>query len=184
MGSRFAAVAMLVLAGCASVPPVSAPVAVPGMQDAWTLQARIGVQHGEERMSGQLHWQHRTDRDELLMVSPLGQGVARIVRDTGGVMLEVPNQPPRYAPDVEALTREMLGYTLPVSGLVWWVQARPDPSGPFEARHDEGGRVAQLRQNGWVIDYLQYSEDARPRRLTVVRDGLQIRLVADSWRAE
>ncbi|MFP5409742.1 MAG: lipoprotein insertase outer membrane protein LolB [Gammaproteobacteria bacterium] len=189
MPGRFAAQALLTLAlltlgGCASVPPISAPATLPAAQDAWTLKGRIGVQHGEESVSGQLHWQHRADRDELLMISPLGQGVARIVRDAGGVMLEVPNQPPRHAPDVESLTREMLGYALPVSGLAWWVQARPDPSSPFEVRHDEGGRVAQLRQNGWVIDYLQYTEDARPRRLTVTREGLLIRLVADSWQAE
>lgn len=184
MPGRFAALAllMLALAGCASVPPVSAPP--PAAQDAWTLKGRIGVQHGDESVSGQLLWQHRADRDELLMISPLGQGVARIVRDAGGVMLEVPNQAPRYAPDAESLTREMLGYALPVAGLVWWVQARPDPSAPFEVRLDEGGRVAQLRQSGWVIDYLQYTGDARPRRLTVAREGLQIRLVTDSWQAE
>lgn len=184
IAGQFAAAALLVLAGCAAVPNLPAPASRPAAEGAWTLQGRIGVQHGDESMSGQLHWQHRADRDELLMISPLGQGVARIVRDTGGVTLEVPNQPPRYAPDVESLTRETLGYVLPVSGLAWWVQARPDPSSPFEVRHDEGGRVAQLRQDGWVIDYLQYTEDARPRRLTVAREGLRIRLVADSWQAE
>lgn len=184
IAGRLATAALLVLAGCASVPNLPAPVAQPAAEGVWTLQGRIGVQHGDESMSGQLHWQHRADRDELLMISPLGQGVARIVRDAGGVMLEVPNQPPRHAADVESLTREMLGYVLPVSGLAWWVQARPDPSSPFEVRHDEGGRVAQLRQDGWVIDYLQYTEDARPRRLTVAREGLRIRLVADSWQTE
>jgi outer membrane lipoprotein LolB len=37
-----------------------------------------------------------------------------------------------------------------------------------------------------VIDYLQYAADvpARPRKLVVVREGLEIRLVADSWQAE
>ena len=34
-----------------------------------------------------------------------------------------------------------------------------------------------------MIDYLQYAADtpARPRKLVVARDGLEIRLVADSW---
>ncbi|MFN3543536.1 MAG: lipoprotein insertase outer membrane protein LolB [Thiobacillus sp.] len=179
----FAVAAALALAGCASLPP-SPPVAAPTTGEAWTLQGRLGVQSGEESLSGQLHWQHRADRDELLMVSPLGQGVARIVRDADGVVLEVPNQAPRRAPDAETLTRDVLGYTLPVAGLAWWVQARPDPAWPFEARYDAAGRLSQLRQSGWVIDYLQYTDDARPRRLTVAREGLQIRLVADRWQAE
>lgn len=176
---RLAAAALL--AGCASLPPVP-PVAAPA--GAWTLQGRIGVQSGEENLSGQLYWRHRPDRDELLMLSPLGQGVARIVRDADGVALELPNQPVRRAPDAEALTRETLGYALPVAGLVWWVQAQPEPGSPFQIRHDADGRVAQLRQSGWAIDYLQYAEDGRPRRLLVAREGLQIRLVADRWQIE
>lgn len=184
MLGRLAFVALLALAGCASVPDRPAPADQSTAQAGWTFKGRIGVQYGEESLSGQLHWQHRADRDELLMISPLGQGIARIVRNTDGVMLELPNRPARHAPDAESLTREMLGYALPVSGLAWWVQARPDPSSPFEVRHDEGGRVAQLRQNGWVIDYLQYTEAAQPRRLTVAREGVLIRLVADSWQIE
>jgi len=145
---------------------------------------RIGVQSGEQSLSGQIHWQHRVERDEVLMTSPLGQGVARIVRDAEGVALEVPNQPTRRAPDAESLTREALGYALPVAGLAWWVQGHPDPGSPFESTQDASGRIAQLRQNGWVIDYLQYAADARPRKLAVTREGLQIRLVADSWQIE
>jgi len=37
-----------------------------------------------------------------------------------------------------------------------------------------------------VIDYLQFAPDApaRPRKLVVAREGLEIRLVADSWQVE
>ena len=137
-------------------------------------------------MSGQIRWQHRDGSDELLMTSPLGQGVARIVRDAEGVALEVPGQPVRRAPDADSLTHEALGYVLPVAGLTWWVQARPDPGQAFEATRDAAGRLAQLRQSGWVIDYLQYAADMpeRPRKLVVAREGLEIRLVADSWTSE
>jgi outer membrane lipoprotein LolB len=176
----------LVLGGCAAVPPAPGVGVDLPFQAAWTLQGRIGVQGGEQSLSGQIHWQHRADADELLMTSPLGQGVARIVRDTEGIALEVPNQPVRRAPDADTLTREALGYVLPMAGLTWWIQARPDPARAFEATRDAAGRLAQLRQDGWVIDYLQYATDmpSRPRKLVVTREGLEIRLVADSWQAE
>jgi outer membrane lipoprotein LolB len=190
-GSMAAALLALVLGGCAGVPVAPTTVigpssAVPPLPDSWTLQGRIAVQSGEQSLAGQFHWQHRADGDEVLMTSPLGQGVARIVRDADGVALEAPNQPTRRAPDAESLTREALGYALPVAGLVWWVQARPDPDSGFEATHDAAGRITQLRQAGWVITYLQYAADApsRPRRLVVAREGLEIRLVADSWKTE
>jgi len=186
MRRRIAATLLtLVLGGCAAIPtaPPAAPEP-PRHQTNWILRGRIGVQSGEQSLSGQIHWQHRVESDEVLMTSPLGQGVARIVRDAEGVVLEVPNQPTRRAPDAESLTREALGYALPVAGLAWWVQGRPDPGSPFESTQDASGRIAQLRQNGWVIDYLQYAADARPRRMVVAREGLQIRLVADSWQVE
>ena len=182
---RLTAVLLLALAaGCATMPPTLPAVAVPPLSANWTLQGRIGIQAGEQSLSGQIRWQHSVEMDEVLLTSPLGQGVARIVRDVDGVALEVPNQPTRRAADAESLTREALGYTLPVAGLAWWMQARPDPDSAFEATRDAAGRLAQLKQNGWVIDYLQYAADGRPRKLAVAREGLQIRLVADSWQAE
>lgn len=176
----------LVLGGCASSPPVPPAQRNMPLSPEWILQGRIGIKTDEESLSGQIRWQHRADSDELLMTSPLGQGVARIERNADGVTLEMPNRPERRAADAESLTHEALGYALPVAGLMWWVQALPAPGSAFEATHDAEGRIAQLKQDGWVIDYLQYAADApwRPRKLTVAREGLVIRLVADEWQIE
>lgn len=177
---------LLGLAGCASTPLPPGGIVVAPPASSWTLQGRIGIQGGEQPLSGHIHWKHGPAADEVLMTSPLGQGVARIVRDARGVALEVPGQAVRHAPDADSLTREVLGYPLPVAGLAWWMQARPDPARAYEATHDASGRLARLRQDGWVIDYPQYTSDApaRPRKLVVTREGLEIRLVADRWEAE
>ena len=182
----WAAPLWLALGGCVAIPPAPSAPLDHAPSANWTLQGRIGIQAGEQSLSGNIHWQHRADTDDVLMTSPLGQGVARIERNAAGVTLEVPNQPARHAADAESLTREVLGYALPLSGMAWWVQAQPDPERAFEATRDAAGRLAQLRQDGWVIDYLQYAEDmpARPRKLVVARDGLEIRLVADGWQTE
>lgn len=183
---RLLALLLLATVGCASTPPYPPAEVVAPLSTRWTLQGRIGVQAGEQSLSGQIHWQHREQTDEVLMTSPLGQGVARIVRDREGVTLEMPNQPTRRAADSESLTREALGYSLPVAGLAWWIQAQPHPSSAFEATRDVTGRLAQLKQDGWVIDYLQFSSNAPalPRKLVVAREGLEIRLMADKWQAD
>lgn len=178
-------VALALAGGCATPPrPTPVPALVVPLAANWTLQGRIGVQSGEQSVSGNVRWQHRPGADELLITSPLGQGVARIVHDGDGVLLEVPNQPPRRAPDAESLTREMLGYALPLSGLVWWVQGVADPASASTTRRTAEGRLARLEQDGWVIHYLQYTADARPRKLLVARKDLEIRLVADAWQVE
>jgi len=175
----------LVMSGCASV--ASIPVAPVQAEPAanWTLQGRIGIQTEAQSASGTLYWQHRERSDEVLLTSPLGQGVARIVVNADGATLDMPNQPLRQAADVESLTRETLGYALPVSGLVWWVQALPAPNSVYDSRRDDAGRLSRLKQDGWVIDY-HYAGDGstRPRKLWVAREGLEIRLVTDSWLVE
>lgn len=183
-----AALWLTLLGGCAAPPLAPATHERAGLVSAsWSFQGRVGIRAADQSMSGHIRWHHRSDMDELLMTSPLGQGVARIERNLDGIILEVPNQAPRHSPDAESLTREVLGYGLPVSGLAWWVQARPAPSRAYEVvARDAAGRITQLRQDGWVIDYLQYSAEmpVRPRKLVVAREGLEIRLVADDWRSE
>ncbi len=187
---RYLAVAALasVLSACATPRvPVSAPSVVKLSVDTpWSLQGRIAIKAGENSQSGQLHWQHRPGSESMLLLSPLGQGVARIVSDNSGVTLEIPNKPARHAPDAESLTREALGVALPLSGLRHWILVRPDPLRPFEQSLDNTGRVAQIRQDGWIIDYPQYmsESDPRPRKLNVARAGLEIRLVIDKWELE
>jgi outer membrane lipoprotein LolB len=185
---RFASALFLLLAlgACATPSLVPSTEAPPSLTGDWSLQGRIGIRTDDQSLSGQIYWQHRANADELLITSPLGQGVARILSDSEGVTLEVPNEAARHAPDAESLTREVLGYGLPVSGLTWWVRASPAPGRGFEVTRDTAGRIVQLKQDGWVIDYLQYADDApaRPRKLIVARNGLEIRLVADTWQAE
>ena len=185
----FVAAGFAVLLSACATPrmPVQAPtVAKLNLDTPWSLQGRIAIKAGENSQSGQLHWQHRPGIESMLLLSPLGQGVARIVSDSGGVTLEIPNKPVRHAPDAESLTREALGVALPLSGLSHWILVRPDPLRPFEQTLDSTGRITQIRQDGWVIDYPQYMSetDARPSKLNVARAGLEIRLVIDKWEME
>ena len=176
----------LALAGCASTPPVAPVDTRAALPERWTLEGRIGVKSADQSLSGNVRWQHRNGADDVLLTSPLGQGVARIVRHSSGVILEIPNQPARRAADAESLTRAVLGYGLPVSGLSWWVQARPAPGSTFEVTRDTWNRFAQIKQDGWTISYLRYADDApaRPQKLALTREGLEIRLVVDSWQGE
>ncbi len=178
----------VLLAACAMPGPPANAIPSPVLSHAtpWSLQGRIALKAGENSVSGQLQWQHRNNQEELLLLSPLGQGMARIVSDAEGVLLEMPNQAPRRAPDAESLTREALGVALPLSGLSHWILGRPDPARPSELSLDVAGRAAQIKQDGWVIDYLQYMPEpaAYPRKLNVAREDLEIRLVIDTWKTE
>ena len=170
--------ALALLHGCASVPSPQQPVVQ--VWQSFSLAARVSVRYGEESLSGQMHWRAGAGGDEVLLSSPLGQGLASINRNEAGVTLTRPGAATVVAENVEMLTQSELGFRLPLSGLRYWIQAGPDPARESRVRRDAGGGVAQIAQDGWKIDYLEFSEN-RPRKIHVTREGLEIRLVIDSW---
>jgi outer membrane lipoprotein LolB len=159
--------------------PQPVPSATEALQE-FTLQGRVSVQYDGQSLSGQLSWRAGPASDEVLLSSPLGQGLASISRNEQGVTLARPGEPAVMAENVEMLTQSELGFRLPLSGLRFWIQARPDPARASEVRANSVGGVEQIAQDGWKIDYLQFSEN-RPRKIHVTREGLEIRLVIDEW---
>jgi outer membrane lipoprotein LolB len=170
------------------VPPDEVETVAPAAAtdgSAFRLSGRIGVMHNGESFSGTLRWRHSVEEDEIFILSPLGQGVARIARGPDGVTLETAEGEGYRGPDVESLTEEVLGWRLPARGLPYWVAGRPAPDGASDGEMDERLQLRTLRQDGWRIDYLDYrmvQGELRPSKLELVMgDRLKLRLVIDSW---
>lgn len=183
--ARALALAWLFLLGACAGLEFERTTDAPGFE----LSGRIAVRYGEEASGGQLRWRHDRDGDEMLISSPLGQGLARILREGDAVTLRTANGREYHAADAEALTERVLGFRVPLAGLSDWVQGRPAPEaqGPARARRDAQGRLAVLEQAGWRIAYLAYSEvpddQDLPTRLRLTYPALELRLVIDEWRA-
>lgn len=181
---RFLLLTLLLLAGCAT-----APVAVqrPAQADApFAFNGRVAVKHGELHESAGVRWVHRSSEDEILLLAPLGQTVARIRRTGEEVSLEASGK--HYAAqDMESLMQQALGWQLPLSGLRYWVMAEPAPDSEFSLEHDAAGQASVLRQQGWEIRYSRYAAaaaDALPLRLALKRDGMEVLLLIDEWEAQ
>lgn len=138
------------------------------------------MRYGSEGASGRIAWRHSPASDELLITSPLGQGIARITRRGGEVKLVTADQKEYEASDAESLTERVLGWRLPLAGLPDWVQGRADPARAAEVTRDARARLSELRQDDWRVEYQEY-EGARPSKLRISRADLEIRLVVDQW---
>jgi outer membrane lipoprotein LolB len=155
---------------------------LPAEDFQFELAGRIAVRFRDEASSGNISWRHGHSGDEVLITTPLGQGVARIVRAGGSVVLTTPDALEHRATDAETLTERVLGFRLPLDGLADWVRARPG-GGPFEARRDTNGRLAELQQSGWRIEYLEWREDGRlPSRLKLSYPGIELRFAIAEWK--
>lgn len=121
--------------------------------------------------------------DEILLLAPLGQTMARINRNAKGVVLDTSDK--HYAAqDTEELTRQVLGWRLPLDGLRYWVLALPDPESRSVVERDANGQVSTMRQDGWTIRYTRYTAqmpDSLPLRMNLQREEVEIQLLIDEW---
>lgn len=189
------AVVLLLLHGCAQLPgfkPAEPPgkLALSKPPEAFRLEGRVSVKSGEENFSGGMQWRHERQEETLLLRTPLGQGVAELHNAAGKVSLKDAEGRLYVADDAETLVRQVVGMTLPIKGLAWWVVGHPRPNSRYVAEADKNGRLAVLKQDGWRIEFSRYGArtDARraefflPGRLIARRgEDLEIRLVVDEW---
>ncbi len=173
------------LVGCASAPPASRVVVRPAQaeQAAFALTGRLAIKHEGARSSAGMRWSHRGGGDEILLFTPLGQTIARIDRNLQGVVLDTSDK--HYAaPDAGELTRQVLGWHLPLDGLRYWVLALPAPESKAGIERDANGQVSKMRQDGWAIRYTRYAAqtpDSLPLRISLQREEVEIQLLIDEW---
>ncbi|MEO8717476.1 MAG: lipoprotein insertase outer membrane protein LolB [Burkholderiales bacterium] len=172
----FAVAAALAAAGCAGLTERA-----PGESVEFELTARFAARYRDDAAAGQLAWRHDVARDEVLISSPFGQGLARVTRRDALVTLVTADDRRYSAADAETLTEEVLGFRLPLLGLADWVRARPAAGSPSQSTYAADGRLATLEQQGWRIDYLEY-EAGRPARLRLRYPGLELRLAISEWK--
>lgn len=152
----------------------------------FSLNGRVAVRYEEQGFSASLRWQHAPETDDLLILSPLGQGIAQVTRDGTGVKLVTADQREFQAADAEDLTQQVLGWRLPLKGLGYWAVGAPAPGAFGDAERDAEGRLTGFSQDGWRVAYRNYQsvEGAMlPSRIELVRPNLEIKLIVDAWQA-
>lgn len=175
---------VLLLAGCASTSHKALPLrpAQAGLS-AFAFNGRVVTRHEGERTSAGVRWTHLGVEDEILLLAPLGQTVARIFSDTRGVLLETSGKK-YFEQDAETLTERVLGWHLPLSGMRYWVLALPATGSEAAIERGENGQLRVLRQDGWEINFITYATEATdslPLRMTLQRNGMEILLLIDEW---
>jgi outer membrane lipoprotein LolB len=154
----------------------------------WDIYARAVLRLEGEAYNVGIRWQrHLDDAFMMLLEAPFGQGVFRI--DAVGskrYRLSLPDGSAYENNTVEALLQDALGWTLPASGLDFWIRGLPRPGGGGLPLLDGDGRARTIRQDGWQIDYIDYFDasdlPALPRRLRLENDALTLKLAIERWR--
>lgn len=155
----------LLFAGCATVSGVVPRPAAHEIQQ-FSFVGRLAVRQGETRHHVNVDWRHNPQRDEVLLATPLGQGVAELVRDAGGARLTLADKRSFAASDWSALSRQVFGFPLPLGASSRWLLG--------DVSNTEGWRVS-------VVERESEQPGALPTVIELERDDIGVRLKIDEW---
>lgn len=139
----------------------------------------MAARQDERRHYANLSWRHTKDLDDIVLTTPLGQGVAELTRDAAGARLKTADGKSVAAADWEDLSAQVFGFALPLEGMPRWLLGDVAAS-----RTDERGRPAAAQADGWDIRYLAYESDASdalPVLVEFQRGDIEVRLKVDAW---
>ncbi len=177
-----------VLTGCATVSVDDTRVAA-YRQDV-DVSGRLSVRYQkdgkEESLSGKFTWSQHGSQIDVSLASPLGETIATIHVTPQAATLTQRDQQPRVAPDVNTLTAQSLGWSLPVAGLRDWLQGYADSADGSRFIASRARNSVQTR-DGWRLRYVSWDDGAQPvpkridaeRSATAASDEVAIRIVID-----
>lgn len=182
---------LLLLPGCATFPPSASPATL----DAWdrhstqvsavgdfTLQGRFAA-GGVFGTKGQMHWTQTGADYRVRLWGPFGAGAVLISGNADSAEVRTAHEVFQTT-RIETELRERFGWTLPVGHLRWWVLGLPSPASRAGMKFDARGRIVEMRQDGWTLEYPEYQAVetlSLPRRLELSNKELGAKLVIDQW---
>ena len=151
---------------------------------AFDISGKISVKQGKSANFAGLRWHHAIPDHDITIISPLGQTVARVVQNVDGVTLNTSDKAQYHASDADSLMQQVLGWSLPLTGMQYWVLGRVAPGDPAEVVNSDDRRITRIKQDDWQIDYANYRSVGNgelPGRIVMQHGDVQIRVVIDSW---
>lgn len=181
------------VAGCAVQPPSAPSIdksialsnwSVASFPAQWQITGRTALRIDDQAVTASLRWQTKAMQYQIDLRGALGAGSLRLVGDASSATLTTAEGEQFSATNAQELVRATTGYALPVELLRWWVTGRPAPWLAGRVVLDSEQRAQVIRQGGWEVSYDRYEMRAGyalPGRVSVRREGVEVRLSIRSW---
>ena len=160
-----------------------------GRINQWDLRGRAAIFVDDDVHNVGLSWQRDEDDFVMILEAPFGQGVMRIESSYETdlpIKLSLPDGQVVYGQDAETTLQSVVGWSIPVNGLVFWIKGLPQKSDSFSHLLNADGRLESLLQNGWRINFLNYFDfddpaKGLPSKLYLKHEKLALKIVIEYW---
>ena len=152
---------------------------------AFRLQGRVALSDGDQGGSGRLIWEQRGNDLDVRFSAPVSQRTWRLQRDARGARLTDDRGRTEEHPDLQHLLDRVWAVGVPVEALSYWLRGSRLPS-DGRVSLDQQGRLLQLQQGGWTVDYLRWQEadtelPPLPAKLYASSGERWVRVVVQRW---
>lgn len=150
----------------------------------WTIKGAFSVQTPKKNIIGSYHWNQQGPTYQITLLSPMGALSVTITGTPGHVALWRGYKPETATSTPEQLLTEYVGWSLPISDLLYWIRGLPAP-GASRMTFTTNNEINTLDQDGWHItfsDYVNVSTHlSLPRTLQLYRRDFTSKITVKRW---
>jgi outer membrane lipoprotein LolB len=145
----------LLCTGCASVAPLGPGTGSDAISGRLALRVEAAGTEPARSFSAAFDLRGDAQSGALGLSTPLGSMLAQARWQRGEVVLMTPQGTRRFA-DLDALTREVLGESVPIEAWFDWLRGRPWPATASAPAAGSAG----FEQLGWSVDLARFADGA------------------------
>lgn len=149
----------------------------------WSLQGRMAISSPEDSGSGSLTWDQQGAEFRFALSAPVSGKTWTLSGDSTHAELSGLHEQVVMGTSASELLARELGWKVPVAQLGYWVRGIRAP-GPAQVVFREDGLPAEIRQDGWKIEFRDFEESddpVLPRKIFANNGDYRVRLVVRRW---
>lgn len=151
----------------------------------WQCVGRIAIRTETEGGTINLSWQQTGVHARIMLNAPLNQGTVELIGRPDMMLITDSAGQRQLTSNPSATIEQLTGWKIPISALPDWIRGLPHDKNALIQLNGNGG-LNTLNDDGWLINYEAYMpvpgyDLTMPRKITVSRDNIRLRLVIESW---
>ena len=152
------------------------------------MQGPLVLRSGDDVSRVSMRWRQTGDSYLVRFTGPLGVGLFEVEGSEAGVEARFADGRRARAESPEALLEREVGWSVPLTGLRYWIVGAPALDGATSKMElDDRGRLARLEQAGWTVIYERYGildDLALPERIRFSSESVEAAVVVRRWKVE
>lgn len=145
---------------------------------------KVGFSNGQKGGNASIRWVQEGDDYNIHLYGPFGSGSIQIAGQGNAVSLTRANGQNVTAKTPESLVQKELGWSIPVSGLRYWLRGLPVPGTTPKIQLNENKDPAELEQLGWRVQYLTYQNIGGlrlPEQMILQNGSVRLKFIFKQW---